>query len=258
MPAPVLVQWASVVECESKLCALPTEISTAVVLLMTPVVDTIQLRPGVSEIKFERVDVGAVRPAADAVRQRVRVGVEHVPRGHPPVVRQLVVPPNQRLVQRRLGRRLALVVVAHLAGHVRVRPEAQRGQRRRVEAARVNPPEDALVLETPRGVRRAAGQPGRVVLDVGVRIPVGVNALREVALPLERGRHRHPRLAHGVLPALELLAEEEEQLVVAARLANRPADGEARLRCASSTAIGVFDRLLNQVFSFHPERRAYQ
>ncbi len=135
----------------------------------------------------ERVHVAADRPAADAVGQLGLVRVEHVPAGEPPVVPHLVVHPDHRLVQRRARRRLALVVVAHLPGRVGLGEDAQRGERRRVEAVRRDLAQHAAVLEAPGRVRRAAGEPRRVVADVGVQVAVRVDGSAR-SRPSARGR----------------------------------------------------------------------
>ena len=83
-------------------------------------------------------------------------------------------------------------------------------------------PEHAAILEAPAGIRRRARQPRRVIADRVEQRAVVVARLREISLPLERGRHAEAIDVAAGLTRPVLVAVEEEQPVGAARLPDRP------------------------------------
>ena len=188
-------------------------------------------------------DVGVVHLGRVVLREQLAAGAQ--------VRRELVVAAHRFLPPMRLHGRLdALVVVAvgRRVARVVVRqgPVVQHVQADAVEPALRNPAEHAAVLEAAGGVGGAARQPGGVVADIRVQGAVVVARLGEVSLAFELGRHAEPRHLTAGRARPPLLAEEEEQLVAPARLADRAADGVApvlflrdglrRCRCACSTS----------------------
>src|SRR4029079_19206889 len=156
----------------------------------------------------------------------------HVAARDAPVVVQLVIHAQQVFTARRVVRRLADEVDARASGEVRRREHVERCDTGRVEPARRNAPENAAILEAAAGVGRAARQAGGVVPDVRERVAGAVDALREVSVPLELRRDARLALAAGLFATLVLLAEEEEQLLLALVEAGRPdraAEGVARV-----------------------------
>ena len=97
--------------------------------------------------------------------------------------------------------------------------------------------EHASVPEARGLAGRRAGSGEERILDVGVQVPKVVSRLREITLPFERRRHPVPVDVVAEGAGIELGVEVEEQLVLAAWAADRPANREAqsissrRLRC---------------------------
>ena len=135
-----------------------------------------------------------------------------------------------------LVRRLAGEVEALAgAGEVHVRVDAEDRETGRIQPARRDAAQHAAVGEA-RALIGGVALPARVglhqliVADVRERVAAGVDALREVAAPLEGGRHAGPAVGIVLDAPLVLLAEEEEQLLlllVEAREEDRAADGVA-------------------------------
>jgi len=94
---------------------------------------------------------------------------------------------EQLLAPGLIRRLLARVVVALLPLHVGPRERVEEREGRRVEAVLGDAPEHAAVPEAAAGVGRVAGQQRQVVTNVWVRIPIGVDGLREVAQALQWG-----------------------------------------------------------------------
>src|SRR5207245_9973229 len=84
----------------------------------------------------------------------------------------------------------------------------------RIETVIRGPAQNATGLEPAARVGGRARQPGLRVTAVRERVPVVVHALREVPLALEGGGHARLTFRGRVLPPLELLAPEEEQLLL--------------------------------------------
>ena len=153
-------------------------------------------------------------------------------RREPQPLRRLVVDPHRRLLRQPLvvGCRVLVVVVQTL--RVRLRPELEDVQADRIQPVLRNPAEHAAVLEAAGGVGGGAGQAGRGVANQVEQRAGVVGALREVAVALER--RRHPEAADRRRPscAADTRGVEEEQLVGAAGLADRPADACSPSRAA--------------------------
>ena len=191
---------------------------------------------GVLEEHVHRDLVAAVAGPGSAVRLgRVVLGV-HVAAGDAPLVRGLEVQSDQVRTRCVTVRGLARVVDAAAGRVVRRGEEVESGEAGTIEAALGNPAQDAAVREARPLVARAAA-PGRVrlceliVADVGVRVAAVVDALREVPGPLEGGGHARRVLRRRAGALLELLAPEEEELLLVrvedARDVDRAADGVA-------------------------------
>ena len=118
-----------------------------------------------------------------------------------------------------------LVVVGQAgAVDVRLRIEIQQVDAGLIEAVGGNPAEHAAVVEAAGLAGRRARARQQRVLDVRKERAVVVVGLREIAGPFERRRHAVADDVVAAGPRRVLVAVEEEQLVVAARPADRAAD----------------------------------
>src|SRR5205814_7943521 len=127
-------------------------------------------------------------------------------------VGRLEVHAEQVLTSRPAVWNLAREVQSAAARKIWHREDGERREPRSIDPVRGNPAEDTAVLEAPACVGGAARQAGAEILDVRERVAAAVHALREIAAPLECGRHA--RLTHGrrIAAALEFLAPEKEHL----------------------------------------------
>ena len=172
-----------------------------------------------------------VGEAGDALREREgRLLIHRVPGRDAQAVECLVVDleDGRVAVQIGLGRRVLIVVRhARCRRQVRFRIPLQDVQARLIEPVRRDPAQHAAVLEAGRGVRGRAGAGDERVLDVRIQVAVVVQSLGEVALPLQHRGHAIADDRAGPRARVELQVEEEEQLVVAAGLADRAAERPA-------------------------------
>ena len=145
--------------------------------------------------------------------------------------RRLVVDAHGGLPRDQLLRRPSGFVIVRGARHVDVR---QRVHLQDVEAGLIhaiggNPAERAARLEARRLAGGRARSDQERIFDVGKQVAVVVRGLRKVALTLER---RWQPVAHRLAAARArrvFVTVEEEQLVVAARPADRAADRVAQI-----------------------------
>ena len=170
--------------------------------------------------------LGVVEAGQRAVEHLVALNEARILRRGAQLLGWLVVDANRRLLRERLlGGPGELVVVGQAgAVDVRQRIEIQQVDAGLIEAVGGNPAEHAAVVEAAGLAGRRARARQQRVLDVRKERAVVVVGLREIAGPFECRRHA---VADDVVAAgarRVLVAVEEEQLVVAARLADRAAD----------------------------------
>src|SRR6185436_8520495 len=142
---------------------------------------------------------------------------------------------DQVLTTRCLVGDLTREVLSAAVAAIRLRENLERTQADRGEAVRRDPADHAAVLEAPTRIAGAAREACRVITNVRKRVAAAVHALREVALALQG---RWDRGEPDVLwrePALELLAPEEEQLLLQDRPPGRVAPVVARVLWAVQT-----------------------